>query len=71
MKSKSTSDLSMIMRAGGGVTVSAQQYSTSDLCMIARAAEAGALLVVTESDSKSTSDLCMIARAKPGQVIFE
>lgn len=69
--SKSTTDLCSIMRAGGGVTVSATK-STTDLCSIARAGkDSGAKLVVTGAGSKSTTDLCSIGRANPGNVLFE
>ncbi|MFK5892116.1 MAG: hypothetical protein QM504_02725 [Pseudomonadota bacterium] len=69
--SKSTNDLCVIMRAGGGVSIPCNK-STNDLCTIARAgASSGATLIVKNAGEKSTNDLCTIGRANPGHVIFD
>jgi hypothetical protein len=69
--SKTTTDLALIARSGGGITISSAK-TTADLSAIARAGiGSGAFLIIREAGKKTTADLCAIAAANPGHVLFE
>lgn len=68
---KTSSELSSIARAGGGISVEAANYTASELSSIARALTTGAQLIVRGASVKTSAELESIARAARGQVLFE
>ncbi|WP_336691098.1 MULTISPECIES: hypothetical protein [unclassified Chryseobacterium] len=70
--SKSTTDLKSMVRLGGGISIDASNYSTTDLQSFARLAQvSGATIIIRNADAKSTPDLQSLARLSPGKIIFE
>jgi hypothetical protein len=70
IENRSSTDLAMIAKSGGGLEVDGAHYSSSDLVMIARNLANGAKMKVVNSARFSTSDLAMIARSAEGKVTF-
>lgn len=61
-----------ILRKGGGLTVSASQFSSTSLeGMASAAAEGGAELHIRDSSDLSSTSMEGIAAKAPGQVSFE
>ncbi|WP_308008619.1 hypothetical protein [uncultured Fusobacterium sp.] len=64
-------DLQQIVRAGGSIKVSANDFSVFDLQQIAKVLVSNAKLCITDCNKISAFDLQQIAKVRPGQVIFE
>jgi antitoxin (DNA-binding transcriptional repressor) of toxin-antitoxin stability system len=72
MADKNVSELLNIVRAGAGVTLTAENLTVDDVMPVARAAgEANVPLRVRGALQWRTHDLVQIAKAGNGQVIFE
>lgn len=72
LKHLTATEISTIMRAGGGATVSASQFTATELATIARAMVGGAVLYVVNSQSLTGTQMATIARAAsaPAHVSF-
>ncbi|MBO9715057.1 hypothetical protein [Sphingomonas sp.] len=68
----SSSSAEAILKNGGGLTVSAKDFSSSTLeSMATAAAEGGAMLRVVDANELSSSSMESIAAKAPGHVTFE
>lgn len=69
---RSTEDLIRVVRAGGGLRLTATDRSTDDLVLIASAAADWSVTVTFSGlDDRSTDDLVLIADAGQGSVVLK
>ncbi len=69
---RSTDDLIGILKAGGGLKLTATDRSTEDLVLIASAAaDWGVAVTFSGLEDRSTDDLVLIAEAGQGSVVLK
>lgn len=63
MGRKTTSEMTMIARAGASLSIDASEKTTSEIISIARSIQNNRILIVRNANVKTTSELSMIAQS--------